>query len=103
MTSTVALCEVANENRSNNRGEVQSEERYSPSKFCGNDQTGVKLEVRILFPQQQERLVIHEIKPMLSTVDLLAQLAEQYTFNVWVPGSNPGGVTLHPCKTSTNW
>ena len=33
MTSTVALCEVANENRSNNRGEVQSEERYSSSKF----------------------------------------------------------------------
>ena len=26
-------------------------------------------------------------------IDLLAQLVEQYTFNVWVVGSNPTGVT----------
>ena len=25
--------------------------------------------------------------------DLLAQLVEQYTFNVWVVGSNPTGIT----------
>jgi hypothetical protein len=25
--------------------------------------------------------------------DLVAQLVEQYTFNVWVAGSNPAGIT----------
>lgn len=27
--------------------------------------------------------------------DSVAQLVEQYTFNVWVLGSNPSGITEH--------
>ena len=27
--------------------------------------------------------------------DLVAQQVEQYTFNVWVLGSSPNGVTIH--------
>ncbi len=30
--------------------------------------------------------------------DLVAQLVEQYTFNVWVLGSSPSGVTLNKPK-----
>ena len=30
----------------------------------------------------------------LKTTDLVAQLVEQYTFNVWVLGSNPSQVTI---------
>ena len=30
---------------------------------------------------------------MKEDYDLVAQLVEQYTFNVWVLGSNPSGVT----------
>jgi hypothetical protein len=28
--------------------------------------------------------------------DSVAQLVEQYTFNVWVLGSNPSGITTKP-------
>ena len=28
-----------------------------------------------------------------STIDTIAQQVEQYTFNVWVLGSNPNGIT----------
>ena len=31
--------------------------------------------------------------PIPSFYDLLAQLVEQYTFNVWVLGSSPRGIT----------
>ena len=31
--------------------------------------------------------------PCGTTIDLLAQLVEQYTFNVWVLGSSPRGIT----------
>ena len=30
--------------------------------------------------------------------DFVAQLAEQYTFNVWVLGSSPNGITLTKVK-----
>ena len=31
-----------------------------------------------------------------SNFDFVAQLVEQYTFNVWVLGSNPNGITICP-------
>ncbi len=30
--------------------------------------------------------------------DLVAQLVEQYTFNVWALGSSPSGITFNPKK-----
>jgi hypothetical protein len=36
--------------------------------------------------------------------DFVAQLVEQYTFNVWALGSSPSGITKNnkmPCKSNT--
>jgi hypothetical protein len=33
------------------------------------------------------------LQPLLGQDDLVAQLVEQYTFNVWALGSSPSGIT----------
>jgi hypothetical protein len=35
--------------------------------------------------------------------DSVAQLVEQYTFNVWVLGSNPSGITPMKPQLKINW
>jgi len=37
-------------------------------------------------------------KSILKKGDLVAQLVEQYTFNVWALGSNPSQITKHNAK-----
>lgn len=41
------------------------------------------------------RIELLSLRPDLkgSTVDSVAQLVEQYTFNVWALGSSPSGIT----------
>ena len=44
---------------------------------------------------------LNNLLPIPSFIDPVAQLVEQYTFNVWVLGSNPSGITACEANAAT--